>query len=254
MVDAIHDAGLVKTVVQSVSPWIPVISTLAGGVLAGGVALRVSRMNHRYAREREAAAAAERLRHEHQLAKDKEQKELLYITTELVFLLEQFAEGCARIATDMGHTDAQGFTCTNKTTPDINLSVVSGDWRVLPPRLMYAIREIPILQKGADRLIQAIEDNDDAPEYFRTFEERRYQYTRLGLRAIIQARRLRKNAGLPVTRLDATEWSAQPVLWNVWRQERNRRSVQSRLRLQAIAQMKIALQQSTNNNRQSGGN
>uniref|UniRef100_UPI00300CF65F hypothetical protein n=1 Tax=Enterobacter cloacae complex sp. TaxID=2027919 RepID=UPI00300CF65F len=169
------------------------------------------------------------------------------------FLLEQFAEGCARVATDTGHNDAQGFTRSNVTTPDIDFSVVSGDWRVLPPRLMYAIREIPILQKGADRLILATEEHDDPPDYFRTFEERRYQYTRLGLRAIIQARRLRKNAGFPATSLDATEWSAQPVLWNVWRLERNRRSVQARLRLQTIAQMNIALKQSIKNNNQSGG-
>jgi hypothetical protein len=44
---------------------------LAGGVLAG-VALLVSRVNHRYAREQ--AAAAERLRHERQLSEDKQQK------------------------------------------------------------------------------------------------------------------------------------------------------------------------------------
>ncbi|HHA2278232.1 TPA: hypothetical protein ACOEHF_004076 [Enterobacter hormaechei subsp. xiangfangensis] len=186
-------------------------------------------------------------------ASGKRDEERLYISTELVFLLEQFAEGCARVATDTGHNDAQGFTRSNVTTPDIDLSVVSGDWRVLPPRLMYAIREIPILQKGADRLILATEEHDDPPDYFRTFEERRYQYTRLGLRAIIQARRLRKNAGFPATRLDATEWSAQPVLWNVWRLERNRRSVQARLRLQTIAQMNIALKQSIKNNNQSGG-
>lgn len=35
------------------SVWVPVISTLGGGVLAGGVALLVSRTNHRYVRERE---------------------------------------------------------------------------------------------------------------------------------------------------------------------------------------------------------
>ncbi|WP_458660061.1 hypothetical protein [Enterobacter ludwigii] len=78
----------------------------------------------------------------------KRDEECLYISTELVFLLEQFAEGCARIATDTGHTDAQGFTRSNETTPEIDLSVVSGDWRVLPPRLMYAIHEIPMLLKG----------------------------------------------------------------------------------------------------------
>ncbi|WP_223563606.1 hypothetical protein [Enterobacter sp. JBIWA008] len=79
----------------------PVISTLSGGVLAGGVALLVSWVNHRYAREREATAAAERLRHEQKLTEDKRQEELLYITTELVFTLEIFAEECARVADDI---------------------------------------------------------------------------------------------------------------------------------------------------------
>jgi len=103
--DFITDSEKVKAVVQGVSAWMPVISTLAGGVLAGGVALLVSRMNHRYAREREATAAAARLRHEEQLAEDKRQKELFYITTELVFMLERYAEACARVAVDDGKDD-----------------------------------------------------------------------------------------------------------------------------------------------------
>ena len=53
MSDVMTDSEQVKAVVQGFSAWMPVISTLAGGVLAGGVALLVSRVNHRYARERE---------------------------------------------------------------------------------------------------------------------------------------------------------------------------------------------------------
>lgn len=90
MSDVMTDTEQAKAVVQGFSAWMPVISTLAGDV-----ALLVNRINHRYAREREAAAAAERLRHEQQLTEDKRQKELLYISTELVFRLERFAQGCA---------------------------------------------------------------------------------------------------------------------------------------------------------------
>lgn len=74
MSDVMTDSEQVKAVVQGFSAWMPVISTLAGGVLAGGVALLVSRVNHRYAREREATAAAERLRHEQQLSEDKRKR------------------------------------------------------------------------------------------------------------------------------------------------------------------------------------
>lgn len=82
MADVVPDTEQIKAVVQGASAWMPVISTLAGGILAGGVALLVSRVNHRYAREREAAVAAERLRHEQQITEDKRQKELFYVATE----------------------------------------------------------------------------------------------------------------------------------------------------------------------------
>ncbi|CFQ67591.1 Uncharacterised protein [Yersinia frederiksenii] len=78
MADAITDTEQVKTIVQGVLAWMPVISPLAAGVLTGSVDLLVSRVNHRYVREREETAAAERLRHEQQLAEDKRQKELLH--------------------------------------------------------------------------------------------------------------------------------------------------------------------------------
>ena len=85
MADVITDTEQVKAVVDGVSAWMPVISTLAGGVLAGGVVLLVNRVNHRYAREREENAAAERMRHEQLLSEDKHQKVLYYIATELFF-------------------------------------------------------------------------------------------------------------------------------------------------------------------------
>ena len=63
------------------------------GVLAFGAALVVNKVNHRYALEREALAAEERRCHELKVAQDKLESERLFIATELIFLLEQFAEG-----------------------------------------------------------------------------------------------------------------------------------------------------------------
>lgn len=65
-------------------------------------------------------------------------------------------------------------------------------------------------------------ENDSPPDYSEYFHERQYQYARLGLKAVIQAKRLCRLSGLPDTRLNATQWSAQPVLWDVWRTERRR--------------------------------
>lgn len=220
----ISDLSNVKAIAQTFSVWLPVISTLAGGVLAGGVAILVTKLNHRYAREREEKAAEEKKRYEQKITDDKNEKELLFIATELVFHLERFAELCVKVATDTGYEDSSGITRFSVRPEVLSLTDISGDWRVLPRQLMYRIRELPVLQNSADRAVSAAEEHDDPPDYDETFYARRYQYTWLGLKTIILARRVRKLVGLPATRLDATPWSAQPVLWLLWRQERKRRT------------------------------
>ncbi|HIF4822219.1 TPA: hypothetical protein ACX137_004846 [Serratia marcescens] len=211
------------------------------GVLSAGAALGGVWLTHYFARRREERAAAAKLG-----------SERLFIATELVFLLEKFAEGCAQVATDQGEPDQQGEYSPAVKPPELTVLDVSGDWRTLPPLIMYRIRELPILQSEARRDIAAAAEHSWAPYHKEGFQERQYQYARLGLKALLLARRLRKLAGLPDTRLDATGWSAQPVLWKAWREERNRRSVQARLRRQTIAQMNVALQQSIKNNSLSG--
>ncbi|MGK6372752.1 hypothetical protein ACQ89X_00070 [Klebsiella pneumoniae] len=118
---------------DGISVWVPVISTLSGGILTGSIALLVSRLNHRYAGEREALAAAERHRHELKIAQELLDKERLFIATELIFLLEQFAEGCARMATDCGEPDPQGVYTPTENLPELIIKNISGDWRALPP-------------------------------------------------------------------------------------------------------------------------
>lgn len=229
----------VKTMTQTFAVWLPVISTLAGGVLTGGVAILVTKLNHRYAREREEKAAEEKKRYEQRIIDDKNEKELLFIATEMVFHLERFAELCVKVATDTGYEDSSGITRYSVRPEDLSLTDISGDWRVLPRQLMYRIRELPVLQNSADRAISVAEEHDDPPDYDDTFYARRYQYTRLGLKAIILARRVRKLVYLPDTRLDATPWSAQPVLWQLWRLERKRRSQIHFLNQRALAVFQI---------------
>lgn len=211
-----------------VSLWVPVITGLAG--IGGAVGSQY--VSHIYARQREKNAAL-RKRHE----------ELLFITTELVFLLEQFAEGCARVATDAGKRDEQDFMRTTQTCPEIDLNVITGDWRSLEHGLMFAIRELPVLKEWSDREIAGLAESEGLPDYTRTIWERQYLYARLGLKAILQARRLRKMAGLPGTRLDATEWSVQPVLWKVWRNERKRRAQEHIIKQRSIAAFQLKKQQ-----------
>lgn len=211
----------VKIVKDNPGLWQQIIT----GVLSAGAALGGVWLTHYFARRREERAAAAKLG-----------SERLFIATELVFLLEKFAEGCAAVATDQGYRNQERITIPEIRAPSLDYSAVSGDWRVLPAKLMYRIRELPVMQDEADRTINAAEQL--SPDFDEFFEARQYQYTRLGLKAIIQARRLRRLVGLPHTRLDATRRSAQNVLWQEWRQERKRRRVLAVLMAQAPFQFK----------------
>lgn len=214
----------VKVAKDSVSLWPQIITAVSSaGAALGGVYL-----THYFIRRREERAAAA-----------KQASERLFIATELIFLLEQFAEDCARVATDKGEPDQQGEYSPAVKQPELTALDVSGDWRTLPPLIMYRVRELPVLQSEARRAIAAASEHSWAPYHKEGFQERQYQYTRLGLKALILSRRLRKLAGLPGTRLDATEWSAQPVLWQVWRQERHRRALEYILRQRELAAFQI---------------
>lgn len=111
---------------DGISLWVPVMSTLAGGVLAGSVAILVSKLNHLYALEREKMAAEERRLREDMATREKANRELYFIATELIFLLEKFAEGCARVATDNGEDSADGERDTTKEEPVLVLTSVGG--------------------------------------------------------------------------------------------------------------------------------
>ncbi|KFC76690.1 hypothetical protein [Buttiauxella agrestis] len=197
--------------------WVPLYSALAGGVLTGGVALLVSKLNHHYTLDREAKAAAE-----------KRQAELYFISTELVFRLERFAQGCADVVNDEGQEDEQGYTRTTTSAESFSSDDIAGDWRVLPATILYRIRELTVLIPEANRYIRVINEWDNPPDWQMTFRERRYQYSRLGMRAVLLAKRLRRLNHMPSSRLDASRWSAQHVLWQQWRKERKFRARMAR--------------------------
>ncbi|HBZ2116272.1 TPA: hypothetical protein MHK32_26895, partial [Klebsiella pneumoniae] len=96
------------------------------------------------------------------------------------------------------------------------------------PRLMYRIRELPVLQDEAHRTIAYAAEYSDPPWHKDYFRERQYQFTRLGIKAVILAVRLRKATGMPETRLTGhDEWSAVSVFRKVWRRERALRAAEA---------------------------
>ncbi|MEN4798093.1 MULTISPECIES: hypothetical protein [Pantoea] len=219
--DAVTHPVTVQVINQGPGIW----GNVATGLITAGAAIAAVMLTHRFTLHREKLASEDRL-----------QRERYFIANELVFLLEQFADNCASVARDNGFEHEHAFA-PSVPQPELDYSAVTGDWRTLPVRLMYQLRELPVLKSESDRTI----DSTDfiGPEYDAFFEARQYEYTRLGLKAVILARRLRRLCSFPESRLNAKPWSAQRLLWEEWRRERSRRSVQALLHARALAAFEI---------------
>jgi len=218
----------VKEAVQQVSVWVPLLSGLGGAAISGIVAFLLARQNHTYTLDREDKAADKRQFQARQLEEDKRHKELTYISTELIILLEQYAEDCAAVAGDDGELfyepNRQAERVPNTSYPvPLNFETVTGDWRSLPPVLMFRIRELPLLRTYAMGAIHDAEANSTPPDHCEVFRARQYEFARMGLRAIHLARQLRRLCGLPRSRLNDSAWSAQPEMLRVLRRERKQR-------------------------------
>ncbi|RRU14416.1 hypothetical protein EGJ31_23010 [Serratia marcescens] len=201
----------VKIVKDSPGLWPQIITAVSSaGAAFGGVWYGQWRITQR---EKEAAAA-------------KLASERLFIATELVFKLEDFAEACAAAAQDDGKPDERGYWRATTRVPPLEFEDVTGDWRALPASVMYRVLEFHVLQPEASGAIAHAFEHDSPPDYSWGFRERRYQYARLGLRALFLAKRLRKITAMPSSRLDKYDWSPQNTMWQRWRKERKSRNKQ----------------------------
>lgn len=168
----------------------------------------------------------EQRRREKEDAAEKRKGEFRYISTELNFRLEEFAQKCALVAVDNGYEPQEGAELiADAPCPVLTLEDIDGEWKSIPAGLLYLIREQPVRLKGIHPLLKDIYDYDyDPPENSHWFSERQKQYAAAGLRALRLARRLRSLGGYPQTRLASGPRSPLQVMWDVHRRElRNRK-------------------------------
>ena len=210
LANAVTHPVTVQVINQSPGIWGNVATGLITGLLTGGITLTGIWLTHFFTQRREKLTSEDKLKREQH-----------FIATELIFTLEKFAEKCATIATHGAYENRYSLSGGEVDLPEIDVSDVKGDWRVLPARLMYRISELPVLKLSSDRIITT---GYRAPPYFEDATiTRRYEYTRLGIRAIVLARSLRKLAGFVQTRSDETIWPAKRALIKFWTLERKRR-------------------------------
>ncbi|EPC0968266.1 hypothetical protein [Enterobacter cloacae] len=188
----------VKVVKDSIGLAPQIITAVTSvGAAFGGVAL-----THYFTRKREERAAEEKL-----------VRERLFIGTELICLLEHFADQCSDVACD---TEPDKEKWSVKDLPLLSLEGIEGDWRSLPSELLFRIRNLPALNREARYVIESVFRYESPPD---VAESARYQYARLGLKVLLTAWRLRRICDLPPPREGELCWRIGSIMW------RNRRAL-----------------------------
>lgn len=190
----------VKVVKDSASLWpqiITAVSTISAAL--GGVCL-----THSFTRKREEKAAT-----------TKREAELYFISTELVFILERFAQRCVLSACERGEYDEEGWIKIEDFLPEIDYASVAGDWRALPPQLMYRLSELPVIRQEAASSVNSAFNEETPYDGSEGLYELNCQSARLGLKAIRLSRSLRIRCGMPENELSKNSSSTWRLLWQV---------------------------------------
>lgn len=196
--------------VNDMTAWLPVILSGLGivGTLAG--ALGGQWLSHRFALKREEKQASE-----------KQGRERYFLACELIFLLERFAEASVQPAHDEGEYEGGEFKYVCSDRPVLDYVGITGDWRYLPPVLVYRLRELRALIEHSERIVSETFNNDFPLDPTEGLFARQYQSARLGLKALFLALRLRQLCGMPPSRMITGRFSAGASLWRVWRSHRH---------------------------------
>lgn len=106
---------IVQVINQGTGIWGNVVTGLITAVAAIGAVM----LTHRFTLNREKNASDNKI-----------QRERYFIATELVCLLERFAQGCVDPAHESGYVDPQ-----YRGIPEFSYERITGDWRSLPRNL-----------------------------------------------------------------------------------------------------------------------
>ena len=152
---------------------------------------------------------------EWQSARTSRAKQLGYLGVRMVCLLDRFSAGCAEVVTDDGLADGQhnseGCREYQVKDPEFSPDGLDVDWRVLKPAMAFAILDLPYnVEIARHKIASVFEYEAGPPDYEEGFEERKLQFSRLGIAADNLATGLRRSAKLPYRIYE--DWSPVQVM------------------------------------------
>lgn len=139
---------------------------------------------------------------EHLTQRKKDKKDLSYLAALVSAQLDRFVSGCCAVVgdegLDRGNRDEHGYRRPQVAVPTFDPLSLNVEWRSLPSALMFDILDMPyridVVNGGTS---DTLEYAAEPPDFELFFEQRQYEYAKLGLHAADMAKRLRKLAGYP---------------------------------------------------------
>jgi hypothetical protein len=129
------------------------------------------------------------------------QRHARYLAIRVVCVLDKYVENCAAVVSDDGLRDGQrdeeGCLAPQVDEPSPPAFPEDLEWKSIEHGLMYRLLSLPSEAEAAARMIGAASEHAFPPDYEEAFEERQYQYARLGLAAFALTKEIRKEYGIP---------------------------------------------------------
>ncbi|WP_124982961.1 hypothetical protein [Ralstonia solanacearum] len=123
-----------------------------------------------------------------------------YFAIQVSHLLDQYVIGCADVVGDdglfHGRTDEDGCRQRQTAAPIFEPDRLRVEWMSLPIDVMNDVLSLPFKASQVVNFVNGIAEFSMPPDYSEFFEERQYQYARLGIEAASLANKLRDHANV----------------------------------------------------------
>lgn len=177
--------------------------------------------------------------------RQKNRKERDYLAVLVSCALDAYVRQCADVVGDNGlyhgQTDQDGCLRIQTDTPKFEPENLSVEWKSLPTTLMYEIWGLPNQAKSAQSIVDSTFEHCCSPDDSTAgFQERRFQYAKLGLTAAGLAEQLRELAGLEapaMQRWDPIQYMKDELAKIVATREEQERLYSAQLRTLMVEQV-----------------
>jgi hypothetical protein len=137
------------------------------------------------------------------------QRHARYLAIRVVIALDKYVENCADVATDdglsQGQRNADGYLEEQVALPPAPTFPQDLDWKSIDHELAYRLLSLSNEAETANRMIGFASENSFPPDFEEVFEERQYQYAKLGLATFALTQELREKYDIHPQKLG--EWN-----------------------------------------------